>query len=248
MARQFDGPQTKENDVRFIYEDREIIVIDKPVGLPVIAPEGGRGRNALDLVSAHVRRRNPKGRAALVHRLDRDTSGVMVFATNARSKRVLMEAWQEMARERCYTALVEGALGSEQGRLSSWIAEAGPNRMRIAREGERGALEARGSWRLLAAGAGYNLIEVSLETGRKHQIRLQLASMGHPVAGDHVYGARSDPEGHLMLHASLLVLVHPESGDEMRFESPPPLGFRDALTRAVPWPQKPTRPAGFKHG
>ena len=126
----------------------------KPVGLPVIAPEGSRGKNLLDLVSARLKRRGPRGRAALVHRLDRDTSGVMVFATNARAKKILMDEWQERARDRRYVALVEGDMGGEAGGLDSWIAPAGPSRMVSVTSGTKGALHARGSWRRLGSGSG----------------------------------------------------------------------------------------------
>ncbi|MEI6388801.1 MAG: RluA family pseudouridine synthase [Spirochaetota bacterium] len=216
--------------VSFLHEDRDIIVVDKPEGLATIAPAGGRGKNLLDLVTERIRRRNPKGRAAVVHRLDRDTSGVMVFATNARSKATLMNEWDARASDRRYLALVEGKMEGDGGILDSWIAEAGPSRMRVAREGERGALRARGSWKRVDEGGGFTLLEVGLETGRKHQIRVQLAALGHPVAGDLHYGARRDPGGRLMLHASLLVLVHPATNETLRFESPAPPAFRAALS------------------
>ncbi len=218
------------SSVSFLHEDRDIIVVDKPEGLATIAPAGGRGKNLLDLVTDRIRRRNPKGRAAVVHRLDRDTSGVMVFATNARSKTTLMNEWNRRAVDRRYLALVEGAMEGDSGILDSWLAEAGPSRMRIAQAQERGALHARGSWSKVAEGNGFTLLEVALETGRKHQIRIQLASIGHPVAGDLHYGARRDPGGRLMLHASLLTLVHPATDETLRFESPAPPAFRAALS------------------
>jgi RluA family pseudouridine synthase len=208
--------------VEFLHEDRDLVIVVKPAGLPVIAPEGGRGKNLLDLVTERLRRRNPKARAAVVHRLDRDTSGLVAFATNARAKRILMDEWASRATDRRYAALVEGVMAGGSGELDSWIAEAGPSRMRVAKQGERGALRALGRWELLRAGRDFSLIEVSLETGRKHQIRVQLAALGHPVAGDSRYGARSDPAARLMLHASVLEIVHPVTDERLRFESQPP--------------------------
>ena len=228
-----------------IYEDADIVVVDKPEGLPVIAPEGGRGRNLLDFVTQRLRRRNPKARAAVVHRLDRDSSGVMVVACNARAKKILMDEWAGRALDRRYVALVEGRMAAESGRLDSWLVEAGPSRMRQAAPGERGALRALGSWSLIEAGDAYSLVEVSLETGRKHQIRVQLAASGHPIAGDEKYGSRSDPGSRLMLHANLLVLVHPTSGETMSFESPAPPSFAAAMRkrdRAEPRPRGEGRP------
>jgi len=214
---------------RIIYEDGDIVVLEKPAGLSVIAPESGARRTVLDFVTARLRRRNPRARAAVVHRLDRDTSGVMVVACNANAKKTLMDGWADFARERRYVALVEGDMGAPEGRLDSWIAEAGPSRMRTARPGERGAQRALGSWTLLGAGDGFSLVEVELETGRRHQIRVQLAALGHPVAGDERYGSRRNPGGRLMLHATTLELVHPVTREVMRFESHLPPSFAAAV-------------------
>ncbi len=115
----------RDGSLDIIFEDADIVVVIKPLGIPVINPDGGRGRNLLDMVSTHIQRRHPRARAALVHRLDRDTSGVMVFATNARAKKTLMDEWQERAKDRRYVALVEGDMGAESGILDSWIAPAG---------------------------------------------------------------------------------------------------------------------------
>jgi len=210
----------------FIYEDEELIAVDKPCGLPVIAPEGGRGRNLLDLVTEHLRRENPRARAAVVHRLDRDSSGIVVFAKSAQAKRLVMADWNTLVSERRYAALVEGRVEGSGGTLDSWIAESGPSGMRHAKPGERGALRAVTRWRLVAAGPRYSLLELDLETGRRHQIRVQLAGMGHPVAGDRRYGAVSDPLGRLCLHAQSIAMVNPLSGESFRLESPCPPEFR----------------------
>ena len=109
--------------VEILYEDDEIVAVDKPCGLPTISPEGSRSKSLYDIVSAHIQKRNPKGRAALVHRLDRDTSGVMIFAKHARAKAALMSAWNESVDERTYVALVEGRMPSSEGVLDSWLSE-----------------------------------------------------------------------------------------------------------------------------
>lgn len=218
--------------VAFLHEDSYLIAVDKPAGLPVIAPEGSRAKSLYDIVTERIHRRNPKGRAAVVHRLDRDSSGVLVFATTASVKKVLMSRWDKLARERTYEALVEGNIEEEGGRIESWLAEAGPSRMRVAEPGERGALKAITDYRVLGRGQGYSLLELSLQTGRKHQIRVQLASEGHPIAGDERYGSRRDPAGRLCLHAVRLVLEHPVTGEVLRFESPAPPEFAAALGAA----------------
>ena len=216
--------------------------MDKPAGLPVIAAEGSKAPSLYDIVTEHIRRKNPKGRAAVVHRLDRESSGVLVFAKSGRAKTALMSRWDEAAVERLYVALVEGEMAEDSGRLESWIVEAGPSRMRSASPGEKGSLKALTAYRVLARGGGFSLVELSLETGRKHQLRVQLSNAGHPIAGDERYSSRLDPAGRLCLHAASLVLIQPFTGEELRVESPCPPEFKAALS-----PEKGRRPRGGGH-
>lgn len=211
--------------VEFLYEDRDIIAVEKPEGLPVIAPEGSRTKTLYDLVTARIQRKNPHGRAAVVHRLDRDTSGVMIFAVHAGAKKALMDHWNELVLERCYIAVAEGRFALDHGTFDSWLVE---NRAGIVYEappGSPGALRSVTHWSVIASNGRYSLVFLSLETGRKHQIRAQLSAAGHPVAGDPKYGARSDPLGRLCLHAVLLGLEHPFTHERFSFESPPPDSF-----------------------
>ena len=230
------GPRKGGRDrVEFLYEDDDIVAVDKPSGLPTISPEGSRTKSLYDIVTAHIQRRNPKGRAAVVHRLDRDTSGVIVFAKNARAKTALMSSWNESVDERRYVALVEGALPSAEGApsaegvLDTWLSEVDPYRVHQVPAGTRGALRAVTRYRVLAQGDGFSLVELSLETGRRHQIRVQLAAAGCPVAGDERYGSRRNPAGRLCLHAVAIELERPFGGGPLRVESPAPAEFRAAL-------------------
>ena len=251
-ARTADKAKGSRGHVVFIYEDDWIIAVDKPAGLAVIAPEGSRATSLYDIVTEHIRRRNPKGRAAVVHRLDRETSGVLVFAVSGKVKTSLMSAWDRLARERCYEAIVEGELGEDEGRIETWLAPSGTSKMRVARPGEKGALKAITDYRVLARGKGYSRLELRLETGRKHQIRAQLAAEGYPIAGDQRYGARTDPAGRVCLHAVLLVLEHPVTHEALRFESPAPREFA-AICGGPERPVKPINapdasPAASRHG
>lgn len=222
------------NGLVILYEDDDVIAVDKPAGLPVIAAEGSRSKSLYDVVTTHIRAHNPKGRAAVVHRLDRDSSGALVFAKSAKAKTIIMSRWNELARERLYEALIEGELDDDEGRIESWLVEAGPSRMREAKPGEHNALRAITRYRVLGKGNGYSLLELSLETGRKHQIRAQLAALGHPVAGDERYGSLRDPAGRLCLHATLLVLEQPFSGKELSIASPAPREFAAAIKAPPP--------------
>lgn len=226
------SPQTVRSGkfvIRFLYEDDDIIAVDKPCGMPTIAPEGSRTRSLYDVVTDHIRRRNPKGRAAVVHRLDRDTSGVIVFAKHAAAKTALMSTWNESVDERLYVALVEGALPAAEGTLDSWLSETDPYLVREVPAGTKGSLRAITRYRVTAQGDGLSLLELSLETGRRHQIRAQLAGAGCPVAGDKRYGARRDPLGRLGLHAAVISLKLLSDGQMLRLECPPPATFKAAL-------------------
>jgi RluA family pseudouridine synthase len=217
--------------VQFLYEDSDLIVVDKPAGLAVIAPEGSRTKALYDIVTLHIQKTNPRGRAAVVHRLDRDTSGVMLFAKHARAKKALMDNWNKLVRRRCYTALIEGLMLSEAGTLDSWLMENRAGLVYEVKPGTRGAQRAITHWKRLAEPEGlpYSLLELELETGRKHQIRAQLAAVGHPVAGDVRYGARTDPAGRLCLHAHLIEFEHPFTHRVLVFESPVPKVFQQVL-------------------
>lgn len=219
--------------VDFVYEGEGLVVIDKPSGLPTVAPEGSRAKSAYDYVTERIRRRNPKGRAAVVHRLDRDSSGLVVFAMDARGKALLMGAWDELVLERRYLALIEGALPESEGIMEDWLYEPVLGRVRVGARGDKGvsgnALLARMGYHVVERGPAYSLVELSLETGRKHQIRAQLAARGCPIAGDGRYGARSDPAGRLCLHAAVLELKPRRGAEPLRFESPAPASFMKAL-------------------
>ena len=228
---------------RLLYEDESILAFDKPVGLPVIAPEGSRARCLLDVATEEVARKKPRGRAAVVHRIDRDSSGVVVFAADGRTKKLLMEGWDELVTKRIYTALVAGSMAEGSGVFDSWLKENKAGEIYRAEPKERGAKRAVTRWRVLEEGSGLSLLELELETGRKHQIRVQLADAGHPIVGDlrygggarRVRGARGegpaiDP-GRLCLHARMIELKLP-GREVLRIESPAPSEFAAALAAA----------------
>lgn len=218
-------PGTWKDRVLFVYEDEDIIVVEKPEGLAVIAAEGSRTLSLYDIVTLHMRRENPKARAAVVHRLDRDSSGIMVFAKHSACKKALMDNWNELVFERRYAALAEGRMAGTEGIFDSWLVENRAGQVYGAPAKSPGALRAITRWKLIQAGGRYSLVELWLETGRKHQIRAQLSQAGCPIAGDSRYGARSDPAGRLCLHATVLGLEHPFSRERFSFESPYPEDF-----------------------
>lgn len=208
-------------DLRLIHEDEDLLVIDKPPGLLTIATERERERTAYRLLWDYLAAQRPPRRPFIVHRLDRDTSGLLVFAKSPSAKRGLQAQFEAREVERVYVAVVEGRVRDDRGTLESRLVEDRALRVRAARGGKQAITH----YRVLHRGRDTTALELTLGTGRRHQIRVQLADLGHPIVGDGRHGSRIDPRGRLWLHASRLGFVHPRSGSRMRFESPLPAGW-----------------------
>ncbi len=220
--------------VEIIYEDDAVIVIDKPSGLLTIATEKVATRTAFYAVNDYVNRSETqrlksgahrrdrqarKKQVFIVHRLDQDASGLMVFARSAEVKIALQSHWQDAVKK--YYAVAEGVMREKTGTLTSYLRESKSLKVYTTDRAE-GAKLSTTRYTLLRASAHYSLLEVELKTGRKHQIRVQLADAGHPLAGDRRYGSRTDPAGRLALHACHLAFRHPVSGRRMVFQTPLP--------------------------
>ena len=207
-----------------VHEDRDILVVEKPSGLLSVATEGERTRTAYRLLRDWVTARGPAGaRLFIVHRLDRETSGLIVFAKTVKAKRALQSQFAARAVERVYVALVEGVPRTTEGTFTSRLVEDRSLRVRPASD-RRAGREAITRYRVVAQRREGTLVELRLETGRRGQIRAQLAAAGHPIAGDREYGGRTDPLRRLALHATRLGFVHPRGG-RVVFESPAPPAF-----------------------
>ncbi len=211
--------------IRLLYEDDHIIVIDKPPGLLSIATEKEKKRTTYYILNEYLRQRGE--RVFIVHRIDRDTSGLMVFAKTEEAKRKLQANWHDA--EKTYTALVEGRLKEKEGIITGYLKETEtflvyPSKTRID------AKYAATAYRVLKEGKDYSLLEIRLLTGRKNQIRVHLSGIGHPVAGDKKYNAKTDPCYRLCLHASRLFFKHPVTGRDLNFEIPMPECFRRQLS------------------
>ncbi len=214
--------------LKVIYEDDELIAINKPAGLLTIATDLEKEQTAYHDVTDYVRRDNPKNRIFIIHRLDRDTSGVVLFAKNEELKYALQDSWNELVKTRGYTAVVEGTPRESEGTIHSWLKETKTHLMyssHIPGDGQ----EAVTVYRVKQESKAYSLLQISLETGRKNQIRVHLKELGHPVAGDKKYGAATNPLGRLALHADTLELSHPISGNTMRFHCDAPSTFLSLL-------------------
>jgi len=209
--------------LRLVHEDDEILVIDKPSGLLTIATESERERTAYRLLRNWFSHRGARApHLFIVHRLDRETSGLLVFAKSVAAKEHLQAQFAVRTAERLYVALAEGVMRQDEGSFVSRLVETRALRVRIAERG--GGKEAITRYRVLERRRASTLVELQLVTGRRAQIRAQLAAAGHPIAGDAQYGSRTDPLKRLALHATRLAFVHPRGG-RMSFESPPPAAF-----------------------
>jgi 23S rRNA pseudouridine1911/1915/1917 synthase len=216
------APETKiTGGIRIRHEDADLIVIEKPAGLLSIASASEGEKTAYALLTRHVRRGNPRGRERvwIVHRLDRETSGVMVFAKSEAAKTALQKSWDAAGKK--YFAVVEGAPPQDAGTLESWLDESNPLKVYVGGSGPQ-MRHATTHFRVMKKGREVTLLEVTLETGRRHQIRVQLAHAGCPIVGDGKYGAQTDPIKRVALHACSLKFTHPVTRQPLRFESPLP--------------------------
>jgi 23S rRNA pseudouridine1911/1915/1917 synthase len=221
--RQADGIVAR--NMRIVFEDEHIIVIDKNAGLLSMASDNEKYLTAYNILSSYVKQQNPSNRIFIVHRLDRDTSGLMMFARSEKIQSLLQRDWKHNVTARTYVALVEGEVAEPEGVVKSYIFESKALVMHTTRNSEKGDL-AITRFRKLKSNKEFSLLEVTLETGKKNQIRLHMQELGHSIAGDKKYGASTSPIGRLGLHASVLAFIHPVTGKEMRFESKVPAKFR----------------------
>jgi len=208
--------------LRRIFEDDDLVVIDKPPGLLTIGTESERERTAYRMLAAYVAGQRDR-RLFIVHRLDRETSGLLVFAKSPAAKRALQAQFEARTVERRYVAVVEGRLAQPSGVLKSRLRVDRSLRVRPARRASEGK-EAITTYRVLQVRDAATLLELALTTGRRGQLRAQLAALGHPIVGDEAYGSRSNPVRRVCLHATRLAFIAP-TGRRVAFESPVPAAF-----------------------
>ncbi|WP_068776205.1 RluA family pseudouridine synthase [Paenibacillus sp. FJAT-26967] len=216
--------EDKPLGLHILHEDEDMIVINKEAGMLSIAGGEEKELTAYWQLTEHVRRSDPKSRIFVVHRLDRDTSGVMLFAKTEKAQQTLQNAWQEAVHERSYVALVERKVKQPEGTITSWLKES-KTLLMYSSPVNNGGLKAVTHYKVLQNSSDYSLLEVQLETGRKNQIRVHMQDLGHPVVGDKKYGSTRNTIGRLGLHARVISFEHPTTGKLMRFETAIPGKF-----------------------
>ena len=215
----------KELDI--VYEDPYLLVIDKHPGLLSMS-NNTKQQTVQTVLNRYLEKGGGRNTSHLVHRLDRDTSGLMVYAKDVQTQQSLINGWQELVSDRRYIALVEGELEKPHGNVRSWLTE-DKRFITHSSKVDNGGKYAVTHYNVLTSSNGYSLVECVLETGRKNQIRVHMSDLGHPVVGDSKYGASGDPIRRLGLHAYMLCFTHPVTGKHLRFETPLPVSFEKCL-------------------
>lgn len=210
--------------LKLVYEDDDIIVVNKGYGLLSMGTDKIKDGTAYSILREYVKWSDPRNKLFIVHRLDRDTSGLMMFAKNEEAKNTMQHNWNNMVLNRKYLAVVEGTPDQAEGVIKSYLVENAEHEVYSTPDPKLGQLAVT-RYKTLASKNGYTMLEVELDTGRKNQIRVHMKDMGHPIAGDRRYGAKSSPIHRLALHAQTLRFAHPVTRKEMNFETPVPAGF-----------------------
>ena len=234
--------QLNHPKLKIVYEDDDLIVVNKQPGLlTVAATPGSSETTAYSILRAYVKRQNARAGIFVVHRLDRETSGLLVFARSQELQHYMREYWRELVTERTYIALTEGVLEPREGQIRSWFTEDKRNAIVYSSPVDDGGDLAITNYKTLKVSPvtgnpspltpQYSLVELHLETGRTNQIRVHLASKGCPVVGDRKYGHGNDssPIDRLCLHAKVLAFIHPVTAKTVRFESPVPKEFNRVI-------------------
>ena len=216
-----------------LYEDRDIVVVDKSCGLLTVSSDKERERTAYSALTDYVRKGVEKSskRVFIVHRLDRETSGVLVFAKHEDAKRFLQDSWTEF--QKSYSAVVHGKMPAAEGEIVSYLAESGVHKMYSTPDPKNGKLS-KTVYRVVETNSEFSLLEIDLFTGRKHQIRVHLADQGCPIVGDKKYGNAGPNEKalgikRLALNADTLTIAHPHSKETMTFTTGSPAYFSSLM-------------------
>ena len=226
------SPRSFLQGLVILHEDRDILVVDKPPGLLTVGTDTDKSHTAYFILTDYVRKGSGKSRNRIfiVHRLDRDTSGVLLFAKTAEAKHYLQEHWNDTRKK--YLAVTHGRCEKQADTITSYLAENKARMVYSTRDRTKGRLS-HTAYRVLKQTPDFALLEVDLLTGRKNQIRVHLADIGHPVVGDEKYGRTDRAHRRLALHARSISFTHPYTGEPLTIETPVPAYFTQLVGRVV---------------
>ena len=220
----------ERKNLPIIFENNDLIVINKPSGLLSIASDNEKGRTAFRMVNDYLQQKDKRNRIYVVHRLDEDTSGVLVFAKNPQIKDALQKNWNDIVKSRRYYAVVEGTLEKKEDRLINYLKENSLNLMYVTNDKKNGK-KCITNYKVIRSNNLYSLLDINIESGRKNQIRVQLGNINHYVIGDDKYGEPSNPINRLGLHAYELSFINPLTNKLMTFKTDMPVEFINLFNR-----------------
>lgn len=212
--------------LKIIYEDQYLIVVDKKEGLLTVSTGKSDETTAFSILKYYVKKSSPQNRIFVVHRLDRETSGVIMFAKTREIQLALQENWHHVITRRVYVALVEGKVEKPKDTIVTWLSENEKSLKIHSSNVDNGGQQAVTHYRTIKTAENFSLLEVELETGRKNQIRVHMQAIGHPIVGDKKYGSAISPIGRVGLHARTLAFIHPMSLENVTFETHVPKSFQ----------------------
>ncbi len=214
----------KMKGVAVVHEDNDLIIVNKNAGILTMATAKEKRNTVYSMLSDYVKVQNKDNKIFIVHRLDRETSGLMMFAKNEKMQKLLQESWKKTISERAYLAVIDGKLEQPEGTVKSYLFESSVFIVYSSQNPEKGQL-AITHYSTLKSNDRYSLLKMNLDTGRKNQIRVHLKDLNHPIVGDKKYGSTSNPIGRLGLHAWVLAFTHPLTNKKMKFETSIPGSF-----------------------
>lgn len=225
--------ELKHPKVKIVFEDDYLIVIEKSEGLLAVATDEKKNETtAFSILSNYLKKRDPRNRLFVVHRIDRETSGLIMYAKTKEVQLKLQDSWHENIDERVYIALVEGLVEKEEDTIVSYLRESRAFKIHSS-QNQTDGVEAITHYRVMRKSAHYTMLKVELETGRKNQIRVHMQEIGHPIIGDKKYGANISPIGRMGLHARVLAFNHPITKEPLRFETELPRKFNGLIISDV---------------
>ena len=210
-------------NIDIIYEDKDIIVINKPSGLLTVATEKEKNKTAYHLVMEYLKKKNKNNRIFIIHRLDKDTSGIIMFAKNERAKHLYQDNWNDIVKKRCYYAVIDGKMQNKEGTIKSYLKENGNMVYSVK---DRSGKLAITEYKVLKERKNISLLDINLKTGRKNQIRVHMKENKTPILGDLKYGEKSKLINRLALHAYKLELINPVTKKLLTFEVNMPNEFK----------------------
>lgn len=220
--------EKKLKGAKIVFEDNDLIVIDKEAGYLTVSTDKEKSRTIYNVLNEYVKKSGRNNRIFVLHRLDRDVSGFLVFAKSAEGQEVFQKNWDNLVKEYIYTAVVEGKPEKANGTVRSWLTE-NKNFVMMSSPTENGGMEAVTHYKTVKTTGRYTLLDFDLETKRKNQLRVQMQSIGHPVVGDKKYGAPNNPIKRIALHVRKITIVHPFNRGKLEFVSPIPKAMQNMM-------------------